>query len=455
MVAAWIAVAFSFAVASHAQTGPGRADAAQALEVPDPARALAGHWSGHVLERGRRFPVAIDLVSAGQDAVALVDYPDVPVYAAPFVVDASAGGVTLTRRPPGGPDSTIELILSDGRLGGSFSGAGVAGAPIVLDRGGDAPVVLRETPVSFRNGNVRLEGTLAWPNGNGPFPAVVISHGSGPGHREQALYRTDAFRYARLGVAALVYDKRGCGSSSGDWETAGLDDLARDALAGVALLRATRGIRADAIGVAGHSQGGWIAPLAATLSGDVAFVVATAASGLGPMAQSLYHNANEMRAAGFAPEAVERAQALRERLYQRVRTGKFDADFERDLAAVTDEPWFAASQLPTPPMDGISDGERRLLLFEPVPVWRQVRVPVLAIWGTEDINLPAERSRDLVAEALASGGNPRASLHLLPGLTHGFMKARGPDEPWDFPRGDPAVEAIVAAWIRDELGAAL
>ena len=94
---------------------------------------------------------------------------------------------------------------------------------------------------------------------------------------------------------------------------------------------------------------------------------------------------------------------------------------------------------------------RRLLLFEPEPVWRSVRVPVLAIWGSEDINLPAVRSRDLVAGALSAGGNDDASLHLVPGLTHGFLKARGPDDAWDFPRGDPAVEAIVADWIRTEL----
>ena len=409
---------------------------------------LAGRWEGEAIAQGRHFPVRVDIVSTADGTTAWIDYPAIPMLAAPFLLHVDGARVTLARSPPGGPDSRIETLQDGARLAGSFSGAGAQDARIELVRSGPAPAPRRETGLQFRNGTARLAGTVVWPAGNGSFPAIVVSHGSGPGHRGQALYRTEAFRYARQGIAALIYDKRGDGESSGDWRTASLEDLARDALAGVTALQGLPDIRADRIGVAGHSQGGWIAPLAATLSNDVAFVIATAASGLGPMDQSLHHNANTMRAAGFAQGDIDAAQALRARLYDGVRAGRFATELERDLTTASTQPWFTASALPTPRLAPVSEGERALLLFEPLPMWREVRVPVLAIWGADDIHLPAAHSRDLIAHALAAAGNEDAALHVMPGLDHGFMRSTSVNAPWDFPRGDPQVETLIADWLR-------
>jgi pimeloyl-ACP methyl ester carboxylesterase len=409
--------------------------------------SIAGHWSGEAKHRGRTLHVSVDIPDA-PGAVALVDYAEVPVYAAPFEWTVEDDTVLLRRDPPGGPLTTIRLEPRDERLHGTLDGAGAVAAEIVLERDDDAPERLRETPLSFANAEVKLAGTVVWPSGTGPFAAVVITHGSGEGHRDQALYRTDAFRYARRGVAALIYDKRGSGASTGDWRTSSLHDLARDALAGLRALQALDGIRDDLIGVAGHSQGGWIAPLAATMSNDVAFVVATSASGLDPMSQSLFHNANEMRAAGFSDEDVAQAQSLRKRMYRRVESGKLDDDFEKDLQTASTQRWFAASQLPTPPIPPLEPGVRELLRFDPPPVWREVKVPVLAVWGAEDIHLPAAKSRDLIAAALRDGGNEAVELHVLDGVEHGFFPPRRPDAPWDFPRGDARLERILAEWLQ-------
>jgi dienelactone hydrolase len=412
---------------------------------------FAGRWEGVASSGDRHFPVRVDIGSAPHAAVALIDYPAVPVYAAPFEIGIDGDRITLSRNPPGGPPSRMQASLVHDRLRGDFNGAGVRDATLELVRTGPAPATLRESELQFASADAQLAGTVVWPEGAGPHPAIVITHGSGPVHRGQAMYRTEAFRYARRGVAALIYDKRGDGASSGDWRSASLHMLARDALAGVAALRGLPDIRGDRIGVAGHSQGGWIAPLASTLSSDVAFVIATAASGLGPMAQSLHHNANEMRAAGFDPSDIDLAQALRKRLYDGVRAGAYSEALERDLTAAATRSWFPASQLPTPRLEAISEGERQLLLFEPLPMWRKVRVPVLAIWGAEDVHLQAARSRDLIAEALAVAGNGNVSLHVLPGLDHGFLRSVAPDSAWDFPRGDPQVESLIATWLRQHV----
>ena len=88
-------------------------------------------------------------------------------------------------------------------------------------------------------GDHRLAGTLYLPLSGPPAPAVVFVHGAGPAVRGDR-YHELARHFARKGVAALIYDKRGCGESTGDWTRAGLPDLAEDALACVRLLAAGR-----------------------------------------------------------------------------------------------------------------------------------------------------------------------------------------------------------------------
>ena len=129
----------------------------------------------------------------------------------------------------------------------------------------------RREEVTFRNGAVSLAGTLTLPSGIKPHPAVVFIHGSGPDSRENYSFYAELF--ARHGIATLIYDKRGVGASTGDWRRVHFRDLAEDALAGVRLLRSHKDIDASRIGLWGGSNGGWVAPLAASLSNDVAFVI--------------------------------------------------------------------------------------------------------------------------------------------------------------------------------------
>jgi dipeptidyl aminopeptidase/acylaminoacyl peptidase len=83
--------------------------------------------------------------------------------------------------------------------------------------------------VTFANGEVTPAGTVVLPESEGPFPTVVVLHGSGPETR--APYLPDATVLTQAGIAALIYDRRGTGESSGDWRTAGLDELREGRLA--------------------------------------------------------------------------------------------------------------------------------------------------------------------------------------------------------------------------------
>src|SRR5688572_1859660 len=133
-------------------------------------------------------------------------------------------------------------------------------------------------PDAFHNGEVRLAFSLDLPAGAGPFPAIVLGHGSGRVTRDQQGFLSS--RLTSLGFAVLRFDKRGVGESTGTFVFVGTRDsptvfpeLASDVAAGVRFLRTRPEIDARRIGLAGVSQAGWILPLAARQAGDIAFMV--------------------------------------------------------------------------------------------------------------------------------------------------------------------------------------
>jgi len=152
-------------------------------------------------------------------------------------------------------------------------------------RGNDIPVIEVTSPpvdtVTFQNGDVTLAGTLDLPVGEGPFPAIVTIHGSPPLTRNDIYNLRMSHFFVQHGYAVLRYDKRGTGESKGKYPEVGtheegeanLNILADDALAGVAFLKNHDLIDPERIGLAGHSQAGWIIPLAASKSPDVAFMI--------------------------------------------------------------------------------------------------------------------------------------------------------------------------------------
>ncbi|MCX6466256.1 MAG: alpha/beta hydrolase, partial [Pseudonocardiales bacterium] len=134
--------------------------------------------------------------------------------------------------------------------------------------------------VAVPHGDVVLAGTLTLPGGPGPHPAAVLVTGRGPHDRDETLgphrpFRLLADTLARAGVAVLRTDDRGVGGSTGSLAGATYDDLVGDTLAAVALLRSRPDVDPERVGLIGHSEGGWLAPLAA-VRGPVAFVVSIA-----------------------------------------------------------------------------------------------------------------------------------------------------------------------------------
>lgn len=257
----------------------------------------------------------------------------------------------------------------------------------------------KEEVVTFQNGTVTLTGTLITPMTAGPYPAVVIVHGAHPSKRGP--YSGFAMEvFAQHGVAALIYDKRGYGQSSGNADETSLYDLAEDALAAVRYLQSRTDIDPKRIGLQGDSQAGWVIPIAAARTKDIAFIVMVAASGVSPAQQEVFSMENKLRSA---------------RLSERV------VDTGRKARKLMDDYAYAVYQGRLPATDDLQKVISLRTDHDPVPVLEQITQPVLIILGEADPFVPTEHSATVFDKALRKAGNHDYTIIVYPGANHGIQ----------------------------------
>jgi uncharacterized protein len=293
------------------------------------------------------------------------------------------------------------------------------------------PYVEEEVAFESAAGHARLAGSLTRPKGTGPFPAVVMIAGSGPNTRDEPimghrLFLVIANHLTRQGIAVLRYDKRGTGSSSGDYAKATTADFADDADAAVAYLATRTDIDHRRIGLIGHSEGGLIAPIVATHNPSVAFMVLMAGPGENG-AKTLSEQGRLLsKAMGLTDAQVETAATLRDQLIAIAETEKDPAVANAKLRALLADA--AKSQrLPATAAEQqaaafTSDWFRFFFTYDPVPTLRKVRCPVLALGGSNDLQVPAEKNLASIKAAMAA--NSDAQILELPNLNHLFQTSR-------------------------------
>lgn len=253
------------------------------------------------------------------------------------------------------------------------------------------------------HGRFALSGTLTRPKGKGPFPCVLLLTGSGPQDRDEAIplvpgyrpFRQIADTLARRGIASLRLDDRGTGASQGSFTGSTSADFADDAEDALQWLTTAPGIDGKRLAVLGHSEGGLLAPMLVSRGVKVTALVLMAAPAW--EGRRVIHEQNRYAAAGryqgAALDSVLRA-----------------ADRSVASAGIAD-PWLGY-----------------FLGHDPLPIARQVRVPVLLLQGETDRQVTADQVDELAA-AMRAGGNPSVTVHRLPETDHLFL----PD-----PSGDPA-----------------
>lgn len=442
--------------------------------------AFVGIWEG-TLDAGAAKLRLVLHVTLGDDGVlhGTMDSPDQGATGIP-ASSVSAEGETLAFVIATlGARYQGTLSADGGSLDGTFSQSGASfplaltkvAAPSEPDRPQHPrppfPYGVVEVEVANPEAGVTLSGTLTLPPGDGPFPAAVLVSGSGPQDRDESLMGHKPFlvladHLTRQGIAVLRYDDRGVGSSTGTFATATSQDFASDALAAVAFLQARDDM--GAVGIVGHSEGGLVGPLAASRSDAVDFVVMLAGPGL-PGEEIVQLQSDLIARADGAPEALVAANLeTQRRLFALVRAEpdpdaaapKLRAILEESVAALPAEVREAMAEETTATAFEAqvrqvnSPWFRNFLVYDPRPTLEQVRVPVLALNGELDLQVPAEANLREVSAALARGGNPDVTVRALPGLNHLLQKAET-GSPTEYARisetMNPAALEAVSAWI--------
>jgi dienelactone hydrolase len=285
-----------------------------------------------------------------------------------------------------------------------------------------------EEAVHFVSGKITLAGTLVLPGGSRPHPVVVLFHGSGAQKRDLFTARW----FAEQGMAALAYDKRGVGESTGNFRTVPFMELCDDGLAAIDYLKSRKEIDAKRIGVWGLSQGGWLGPLAASRSPEVSFVIAVSGPGVSPGEQMIVYYANELRSEGVAESDVQEASVLRRDIWDYLATGggyeKAKAELEqgrtkrwyKQVKAQQDDlfgPLQTPAELSKPEHPGFNWFQHEMN-YDPVRTLRMVRVPALFLFGDKDQLIPVAESVAAVRRVLAEEGHHNFTIREFPNDDH-------------------------------------
>jgi pimeloyl-ACP methyl ester carboxylesterase len=359
--------------------------------------------------------------------------------------------------PSPSPESAVEVVFGRDAEG--------AVTDLTIREGEGEPVHARrvrtfdEAAVRFSNGEVTLAGTLKTPLTPGPHPAVVLVHGSGPGTREQMEFMARFF--VHLGLTALTYDKRGCGESSGDWKTVDLEALADDALAAVAMLRARPDVDARKVGLWGISQGGWIGPLAASRSDQVAFVINHSGPGTSLRRQDTYMTANVLRAQGVPPDDIGLALDVLNTLYDYGQKKASAQALDAAVAKLRDKPMLedfvtlsSGQVIPDSMYSHQTIGDPAWFFHldpdrDALAPYRRLRCPLLVVYGRLDYTVPVEESAAKIDSVLRESAHPDYTVKVLERTGHGttVMQTEDPMKPAEPPAIALEYFALLQEWL--------
>ena len=430
-IASVLAASLAIAGTSHAQTADPAALAQQALDALDaghyaqveqlfgpqmaaavPADKLQAIWESLPAQMGNAKGREQAQVSAQGDT----HFVQIPLHfekaelVAKFAIDAS-GKIVGFLIQPAQSTSPAPAVAADA----NFS----------------------ERDFSVGDGERALPGTLAMPKGNGPFPAVVLVHGSGPQDRDEAIGPNKPFldiarTLAAQGIAVLRYDKR---TKARPQDFAGGnfgvdDETTNDAVIAVDALRKTDGIDPKRIFVLGHSQGGMLAPRIAAVSGHVAGLILMAAPSR-PLLDILI-------------EQNRRLAALNDGKIDDAERAAINAIIEQ--VRITRDPKTAAT---SPTVMGQPAGYwRSIEAVDAVSEAQQVRLPMLLLQGARDIQVVDadwQNWRDAFAD------DPDATFKLYPKLNHLGIAGEGEGSLAEYQQPghvDAHLLTDVAAWVR-------
>lgn len=289
----------------------------------------------------------------------------------------------------------------------------------------------REIPVSFEgHDGAKLSGLLILPNGIETPPVFIMIHGSGPSPKEEMRWYAD--KLVKRGYAALIYDKRGVGSSEGPedfWRYFSFDILASDVIGAVNFLKNSGHIDTQRINLFGASQGGWVAPLAASMSEqDIESMVIVSGPVTSVAEDRIFERGRRLRGEGFTPAELEEVKQLQ----------LLDHEFSRDSTALgpfkdawdenKSKRWFRRVYLSEEPIPASSKWRKTqtgIIDFDPVPILASLKIPIVWIFGDPDLDDlgPVEKSMQNLQELKSIHGKDYLVLQ-YDGYDHNLEKKK-------------------------------
>ncbi|MEP6990998.1 MAG: alpha/beta fold hydrolase [bacterium] len=410
-----------------------------------------GTWSGVLVIGVPTLRLVLEVTRSAGALTGTLESPDQGNARIPAQL-AVQGDSLVVRMPMVGATFTGALTSAGDTLRGPFIQAGRTGSLAMAHVASSIvkvtsarpqepslPLPYRVTDVAFESvPGVRIAGTLTEPQGPGPFPAVVLVTGSGPQDRDEALMGHRPFYVlsdylTRRGIAVLRSDDRGVAKSTGVFARATTADFANDAEAAVRFLGTRPEIAHDRIGIIGHSEGGMIAPMVAARSADVAFIVMMAGPGVRGDSLMTLQTRAQLRLGGASATQQDSVTAFNAQVFRAVASAPDSAQARARASALEDEfiasrPGSEQAALRTSLASGLTQltgaWMRGLLRYDPTSTLMRVHVPVLAINGTLDSQVPYREDLDGIAAALKAGGNKDYEIVALPGLNHLFQTAK-------------------------------
>jgi uncharacterized protein len=372
--------------------------------------------------------------------------------------------------PVPAPGSGQRFLFLDGRRGST----GAAGSPVACENDvatvrradGSTPrwprMATRETDTSFVSAATRLAGRLVEPAGepDAARPLVVLVHGS---EKAAAIGSVYASMLAAQGVSAFVYDKRGTGASAGEY-TQNFELLADDAAAALREARRLAAGRFQRSGFFGGSQGGWVAPLAATRSPAdfVAVGFGLVVSPIEEDREQLIDEARRMKLGADDMQKVERLSRATAVLVRSHFTQGHEAlaRLRRDIGGA---PWaariegeYSGDMLRMSAADLRRIGRARfdnlelIWDYDAAAALRRLRVPLLWVLAGEDREAPIDATRTMLLRLIAAGQAIEA--YVFPGTDHGMVEYETrPDGSRTPTRITDGYLKLLADWIKGDV----
>ncbi len=465
----------------------GHASLAQLDDDSSLADSVTGTWRGKLVVPGGGLTLVLHISQSPDGALrAGIDSPD-----------QGATGIPVSKIDVSGKRVRLELpnlnayyegtLAADGKtIDGAWRQGGQS-FPLTFRKEVDSgqafrpqeprpPYPYHVEEVAFQNpgDGITLAGTLTIPRSNLPVPAVVLLSGSGPQDRDEQLFGHKPFlvladHLTRSGIAVLRYDDRGVAASEGSFEEATIESFISDARAAVSYLHTrTAIIDTGFVGLIGHSEGGLVAPAVAARDGRVDFLVLLAAPAL-PGDQILLRQ-SELLAEGAPTGQIQRNQVLQRRIFSIVKDehnpdslqAKVRVEMKRSIQEMSpearesmglneqNEEAFVEAQAKAV----ASPWFRSFLLYDPQPVLRKVKIPVLALNGSKDLQVDAGQNLPVIERALLEADNKDVTIHVFTGLNHLFQTATTGSVA-EYGRIEetfaPVALEFISAWIRSRV----